>query len=952
MRKHLTLILALGLAACRSKQPDEDADGFDVLTDCDDADASVNPDAAEVCNGVDDNCNGPVDDAATDASSFYVDADADTVGNSGVSVTACAAPAGYVADDGDCDDANADIHPGATEDDCSDPIDYNCDGSSGFADADEDGWPACNDCDDKAAEISPAGVESCDGIDNNCDGSKDEAGALGERTFYTDADNDGFGDSGASVTACELPAGAVANADDCDDTKGTINPDASEICDTLDQNCNAVIDEDPTDAKTYYLDADQDGAGGKATTEGCAAPTGYVATSTDCDDLDAASKPGAAEICDAKDNNCDGAVPANETTLVYADADGDGHGNASVASAPCTAPTGYVASQDDCNDVSAVTYPGAAEICDAKDNNCDGAVPASETTPLYLDADGDGFGDPSVTGSACTAPSNFVKDATDCDDTRSAVNPDTFDRPGNGLDDDCAGDGDWHPVMYAVDRYSGDLWAVDRITKQLLWTADLNQESIDVTVGPDGMIYASNYNGGGILKVDPATHAVTSLVTDPTLMNLHGLNYDVSADRILATVGTGTIVAVDPSSGVLSTIVAAVPGGVIDAFHMEGDERIFITTRATPALVAYTPSSNSLATIVTLPLGPNLITGSLDRGKLFVAGNGAFYEIDVRHKSYRSVGTTTKTMSGSCGDPMGTNDLFFGDHVASLWGFDTGTRAITAFKGALGQTWGCASDAPPDADNDGFDNRLLGGTDCNDLDDTINPGVSTDVTDGVDRNCDGADGLDADGDGSDSVATGGTDCDDTSASVFLGTTSCLGAVSCLDILTEASQAPDGVYQINPLGTGNVPAYCDMTADGGGWTRVVNVRGNSIFHADQAAAVSDVSIATNAAKLSDAAINAITTGPWRWDCGTSKNAFVTNTVMTWTSAKVNTLAWSMDSDRNGTFECTANRSGYVFSDAISCSAGHTNYAAQAGASEGNGCYTTVNGWNQNGRLWAR
>ncbi|HEX2571720.1 MAG TPA: PA14 domain-containing protein [Polyangia bacterium] len=182
-------------------------------------------------------------------------------------------------------------------------------------------------------------------------------------------------------------------------------------------------------------------------------------------------------------------------------------------------------------------------------------------------------------------------------------------------------------------------------------------------------------------------------------------------------------------------------------------------------------------------------------------------------------------------------------------------------------------------------------------------------------------------------------------------------VSCAAILAATPSIASGVYTIDPDGaSSNAPisVYCDMVNDGGGWTRVVNIKGNSFFHADQPAAVGDVSIASAAAKLSDADINRLNTvGYFRYNCGSGYNVFVRNTANKWTSSRVNAFSWSIDRSRSGTnFSCAANRSGYVFSDWSACPTGHSDYAASAGPSEGNGCYWQNEGWNRDGNLWVK
>jgi hypothetical protein len=166
--------------------------------------------------------------------------------------------------------------------------------------------------------------------------------------------------------------GFTADAGDCDDEDASIHPDADEICDGIDQDCDLEIDEDPVDAPTFYRDADEDGYGtATATKRVCDASAGYVADNTDCDDAAVGVHPGAEEECDAVDNDCDGTVDLNTTW--YVDADGDGFGVDSTAVVACDAPDGMVAEPADCDDTTPLVYPGAPELCDGAPNDCNSA---------------------------------------------------------------------------------------------------------------------------------------------------------------------------------------------------------------------------------------------------------------------------------------------------------------------------------------------------------------------------------------------------------------------------------------------------------------------------------------------------------------------------------------------------------------------------------------------------
>ncbi len=462
--------------------------------DCDDTDAALNPAAQEVCDDadVDEDCDGAADDAdpSVDASAgtpWYPDLDGDGYGDGTTGgVLRCDAPASsaWVLDASDCDDVDAGVNPSADEVCDAADLDEDCDGLADdgdgstlpasmtrwYPDEDADGFgddahagvlhcddpsdsasrwsSAAGDCDDADASISPAAVESCTGLDDDCDGlvDEDDPSVVGLSTFYADLDGDSYGDAGNAVDACSAPDGMVTDASDCDDALAAVHPSASEICDGLDNDCDGSVDPSTAaDAATWYADADGDGYGDVGSTQlACTQPSGFVSDDEDCDDAQAAISPAALELCNGVDDDCDGSV--DPSTSVDArtwapDIDGDGYGDAGGAVSACSAPSGSVADASDCDDDNAGIHPGATETCDGVDEDCDGLVDDSPPTAptWYLDADGDGYGDPTTTGQACTEGSGFVSDDSDCDDGDAEVHPGEEEICWEAADEDCDG---------------------------------------------------------------------------------------------------------------------------------------------------------------------------------------------------------------------------------------------------------------------------------------------------------------------------------------------------------------------------------------------------------------------------------------------------------------------------------------------------------------------------------
>jgi hypothetical protein len=311
----------------------------------------------------------------------------------------------------DCDDGDAERHPGHTEICDAADRDEDCDGTTfGARDGDGDGdvdSACCNgagasrvcgdDCDDTLVGVHRDAPEVCNARDDDCDGATDEAVLS---TFYPDVDHDGFGDGTMPTMACTLPLDHSTIGTDCDDHASTRHPGGVEAC-------NAVSDED-CDASTHPFDMDDDHQ--DASTCG----------GTDCDDADANAYVGAPELCDRRDTDCSsGGGPVTAE-------DGDGDGHAPIGAA-CTG--GYPA--DDCADSDPARHGGAIEVCDSfdADEDCDTSTTGAE------DADGDG-----ASGSCCNvdAVGARVCHGDDCEAAIASIHVGATETC-NGIDDDC----DW-----------------------------------------------------------------------------------------------------------------------------------------------------------------------------------------------------------------------------------------------------------------------------------------------------------------------------------------------------------------------------------------------------------------------------------------------------------------------------------------------------------------------------
>ena len=372
--------------------------------DCLDTEAAAYPGNTEICDEIDNDCDGHTDEVLSsdgtayetvcpDTTIYYEDNDGDTYGGD-VSTVPTTVTIG-----GDCDDTEVTAFPGNPE--SCDGIDNDCNGivddiTTGSCDdviyddndgdgvgdevsTDGTGVSVGGDCDDTDANNFPGNPEVCDGQDNNCDGVID--GATICTDFYDDIDGDGYGDD--STAHDTEDANDVAIGGDCDVDNADVNPGATEICgNSIDEDCSGA----DLDCTIFYDDADDDGFGDDGTAHDTQ-DDNDVTVGGDCDDTNPNIHPDAVEICsitpgegNGVDENCDGTI--DEGCAIEICTDGfDNNGNGlqdcdDTAACDCSDvdQDGYTVVDGDCNDSNENIHPGAAEFCNGLDNDCDGVI--------------------------------------------------------------------------------------------------------------------------------------------------------------------------------------------------------------------------------------------------------------------------------------------------------------------------------------------------------------------------------------------------------------------------------------------------------------------------------------------------------------------------------------------------------------------------------------------------
>jgi hypothetical protein len=739
---------------------DDDGDGAtEQGGDCDDGDADVHPGKREACDGVDQDCDGTVDEGTA---CFDDDADG-----------ACEGPVctdGTVP--GDCDDTNPQVGPGAPELP-GDGVDGDCDGvgDPGATDLDHDGYtPAGGDCDPGDPTVHPGAAEVPDGVDQDCDGVTDEG-----TTAYDD-DHDG----------------RTEDEGDCDDTDPRVHPGAREPGNGRDDDCDGGVDEGSDRA-------DDDG-------------DGLSEADGDCDDTRADVHPGAAEEEDGMDDDCDVAIDEG-----LGDADGDGF-----------------VGDDDCDDTNPWVHVGAAEVCDSLDNDCDGDVDDDCAQPIDAPIEvhdcgcahaGGGLGAgwmlglaallrrrrARVAGAALAATAGGGLAACSQETTLSPLEPKV----------------QVGPALVDFDR----TWVGDTATKylfvELVRGAPAHVLRVDVQGVTDGVFQAS---------VDRQEQAMTGsplsipLVFHPTEAGLFQAQVTVVSD---ATNGEevllvrGQAVPMDLLAEPALVDFGRVPAGTV------GTETLQLTNASEKGLsiAAYSVDDDGFTIDETLPvqLDPGERRGislRYDAEDDDAANATLRFTVDGLELPTR-VGLRANDCEGGIADRLDDD----GDGVTFCAG-DCDDEDATVHPGAQEIPDGIDQDCDrkvdegtiaTDDDGDGFCEGILdacadGATpgDCADNDPTVAPDLAEIVDNGVDDDCDGVvDRGEPDRDGDGFAATGG-DCDDGDPYVHPGAAEIADGVDqdCDGVTDEGTRAydddGDGSCEGPTCVGGATPGDCDDT----------------------------------------------------------------------------------------------------------------------------------------------
>jgi large repetitive protein len=688
---------------------------------------------------------------------------------------------GYTVAEGDCDDADSDTHPGS-DDLKDDRIDNNCDGVDGF-DGDGDGLAS-----------QESGGDDC---------NDEDPAIAGKSTYYIDNDGDGYGNPDVFYYSCTQPEDYVEDSSDCNDLTTEASPENQEVCDNgLDNDCDGLIDDADPDMPpppTWYPDVDGDGFGDDERPVAiCKQPYGHIEQSGDCNDLEKEINPDATEVCDEVDNNCDLAMDDEDSGLdsttaevFYIDADMDGFGSdeeGALTTNRCRRPTGYSENTDDCDDADPTTFLGAPEVCDSADNDCDGNIDEGLLRTFYMDADGDGYGDPQTSIEACE---------NGCDSIVTEIWLVEFP-PSEG----CEWNEDEDPLNTNSPASNGLVSA--RIESSQTFQAGSTESicgaSFPFDASAGGMNHSWSYDDAALLSLNGyVLFASHSALADSLDADNIGKLYDWS------TLAGQPLEDGESQSWGLGTSLVYLP----DPEYTYSSDSIYLSLdSAALSDITATALNSGRLDLELVAFGDNDEPGSADGADCYSDTLGFEVEVYVGSRPSDYVENAEDCDDGNpsispislevCDAPSPldndcdglvdeadgswdttTGSIFYSDADGDGYGNeDAAMIYCSAPDGYVSDSMDCddtseqtfpgaAENESPtscraDEDEDGYSTVEY---DCDDEDYLTNSYGSDPTIDGIDQNCDGVDGEDSDGDGYVSVSGGGDDCDDSSQSI-------------------------------------------------------------------------------------------------------------------------------------------------------------------------------------------